>query len=191
VIKKLDVGCGDRKRQGYLGMDIVSLPNVDIMHDMNITPWPFENNIFEEIIFDDVLEHSKKLLEILSEVYRVSVNGATIKISLPHFSSDNMYSDPTHTTFFSSRSFNYFDKSLNYKHSFYLPEVNFKIIKSYISFRQYFMHTGKRPFFNPLKWIGIEWLVNKNKRIYERFFCWIFPAAELYFELKVIKNDKS
>jgi hypothetical protein len=191
MIKKLDVGCGDRKRSGYLGMDIVNLPTVDIVHDMNITPWPFENNIFEEIIFDDVLEHSKNLFGILSEVYRVSANDATIKISFPHFSSDNMYSDPTHTTFFSSRSFNYFDKSLSYKHSFYLPEVNFKIAKSVISFRQYFMNTGKRPFFNPLKWFGIEWLVNKNKRIYERFFCWILPAAELYFELKVIKNDKS
>ncbi len=188
MIKKLDVGCGDRKKSGYLGMDIVSIPNVDIIHDMNIIPWPFENNIFEEIIFDDVLEHSKNLLKILSEVYRVSANGATIKISLPHYSSDNMYSDPTHTTFFSSRSFNYFDKSLNYKHSFYLPEVNFRIIKSHISFRQFFVYDERKPFFNPLKWIGIEWLANKYKRIYERFFCWILPAAELYFELKVIKE---
>ena len=185
---KLEVGCGDNKRDGYMGMDIVQLPAVDVVHDMNIVPWPFGENSFEEIIFDDVLEHSKNFLGILSEVYRVSDSNAIIKISLPHFSSDNMYSDPTHTIFFSSRSFNYFDKSLNYKHSFYLQDVNFKIIKKHISFRQYFTHDDKRPFFNPFKWIGIEFLVNKYQRIYERFFCWILPAAELYFELKVIKN---
>lgn len=185
---KLEVGCGDNKRDGYMGMDIVQLPAVDVVHDMNIVPWPFGENSFEEIIFDDVLEHSKNFLGILSEVYRVSDSNAIIKISLPHFSSDNMYSDPTHTIFFSSRSFNYFDKSLNYKHSFYLQDVNFKIIKKYISFRQYFTHDDKRPFFNPFKWIGIEFMVNKYQRIYERFFCWILPAAELYFELKVIKN---
>ncbi|MHB1685930.1 MAG: methyltransferase domain-containing protein [Ignavibacteriaceae bacterium] len=188
MAKKLEVGCGDRKREGYMGMDIVQLPSVDVVHDMNITPWQFGDNTFDEIIFDDVLEHSKNFLGILSEVYRVSVPNAIIKISLPHFSSDNMYSDPTHTIFFSSRSFNYFDKSLNYKHSFYLQSVNFKIIKSHISFRESFTIDGKKSLFNPFKWIGIEFLVNKYQRIYERFFCWILPATELYFELKVIKD---
>ena len=140
--KKLEVGCGDNKREGYLGMDMVKLDGVDVVHDMNISPWPFDDNTFNEIIFDDVLEHSKNFLGILSEVYRVSAPNATIKISLPHYSSDNMYSDPTHTIFFSSRSFNYFDKSLNYKHSFYLEGVNFKIIKKYIAFREYFTHNN-------------------------------------------------
>ena len=186
--KKLEVGCGDNKRGGYLGMDMVKLDGVDVVHDMNISPWPFDDNTFNEIIFDDVLEHSKNFLGILSEVYRVSAPNATIKISLPHYSSDNMYSDPTHTIFFSSRSFNYFDKSQNYKHSFYLGNVNFKVLKRYIAFREYFTHNNKRPFFNPFKWLGIEFLVNRVQRIYERFFCWIIPAAELYFELKVIKD---
>jgi SAM-dependent methyltransferase len=187
MTNKLDVGCGDKKREGYTGMDVVSLPCVDIVHDMNLTPWPFTDSTFDEVIFDDVLEHSTNLLGILSEVFRVAKPGAIIKISTPHFSSDNMYSDPTHTTFFSSRSFNYFDKSLAYKHSFYLKDVDFRIIKCHISFREYFTYSGKRPLFNPLKWFGIEFLVNKNKRIYERLFCWILPAAELYFELTVIK----
>ena len=142
--KILEVGCGDRKRSNCLGMDIIKLPGVDIVHDMNIVPWPLDDNQFEEIIFDDVLEHSKNLMGILSEVYRVSKNGAIIKISTPHFSSDNMFSDPTHTIFFSSRSFNYFDKSLSYKHSFYLKEVNFKIIERHLSFREYFTYDGRK-----------------------------------------------
>ena len=167
-------------------MDVVSLPGVNVVHDMNIAPWPFADNTFDEFVFDDVLEHSKNFLGILAEVYRVAKQGATVKISLPHFSSDNMYSDPTHTIFFSSRSFNYFDKSLAYKHSFYLKEVNFKVMKCHISFREYFTY-GKRPWFNPLKWVGLEYIVNKYKRIYEKLFCWILPASELYFELKVIK----
>jgi len=29
---------------------------------------------------------------------------------------------------------------------------------------------------------------NKNKRLYERFFAWIIPCAEIYFELEVVKN---
>ena len=188
MTRKLEVGCGDRKREGYIGMDIAPLPSVDIVHDMNIIPWQFDDNTFDEIIFDDVLEHSKNFLGILSEVYRVSEPNAIIKISVPHFSSDNMYSDPTHKIFFSSRSFNYFDKSLSYKHSFYLQGVDFKIIKKYISFREYSTQDNKKPFLNPFKWFGIEFIINKYQRIYERFFCWIMPATELYFELKVIKK---
>lgn len=184
---KLDVGCGSRKRIGFNGMDIVALEGVDIVHDMNVAPWPIDSNSITEMIFDDVLEHSKDFLTILQEAYRVSKNGCILKISVPHFSSDNMYTDPTHTTFFSTRSFNYFDKSLNHKHGFYLQNVNFKIKKAEIHFVEYFLHDSAAKKINPFKLVGIEFLVNKFSRIYERFFAWIFPAAELYFELEVIK----
>lgn len=189
---KLDVGCGTQKRPGYVGMDRVDLPDVDIVHDMDVSPWPLGDNSAIEIIFDDVLEHSSNILGILSEVYRVSRDGAMIRISTPHFSSDNMYSDPTHKIFFSSRSLDYFDKSLSHKHHFYLAHINLKIIKSHISFREYLTHTGPRPWLNPLRWIGLEALINHSratKRLYERFFAWILPAAELYFELQVVKGS--
>jgi len=188
MTRKLEVGCGNSKRKGYIGMDIANLDGVDIVHDMNIAPWPFENDTFEEIIFDDVLEHSKDLLVVLSEVYRISKNGCKIKISVPHFSSDNMYTDPTHTIFFSSRSFSYFDKSQNPKHGFYLPQVNFKVKKTYLSFREFQTHEADNKPFNPFRLLGIEFLINKNKRVYERFFAWILPCAEIYFELEVIKS---
>ena len=185
--KKLEIGCGDIKREGYIGMDIVSLNGVDIKHDMNDLPWPLEDNEFSEIVLDDVLEHSNNFLGVIKEIYRVGECNCLVKISVPHFSSDNMYSDPTHKIFFSSRSFNYFDKSLDYKHSFYLNDVNFKIKRVHLSFREYFSHT-KRPFFNPLKWMGVEFLINKFSRIYERFLCWILPVAEIYFELEIVKD---
>lgn len=188
---KLDVGCGDRKREGYIGMDIVPLDGVDIIHNMNKTPWPIANDTFEEIVFDDVLEHSNNFLGILEEIFRVGKDGCRVKISVPHYSSDNMYTDPTHTTFFSSRSFNYFDKSLGFKHNFYLKDVNFKIKKVHLSFREYFTHNGKEPFFNPMKWIGLEWLINKFSRIYERFFCWILPVGEIYYELEIVKSRET
>lgn len=188
IIRKLDVGCGSKKRKGFVGMDVVPIEGVDIVHDMNLKPWPIESNSVEEIIFDDVLEHSKDFLTILSEVYRVAKPECIVKIAVPHFSSDNMYTDPTHTTFFSTRSFNYFDKSLNHKHGFYLSDVNFKIFRSEIHFVEYFIHESEKKKFNPYQAIGLQYLVNKFPRIYEKFFAWIIPAAELYFELIVIKK---
>ena len=179
----MGVGCGDHKREEYIGMDIVPLAGIDVVHDMNKIPWPFAQSEY-----NDVQEHSNNFLGILEEIYRVGKNSCIIKISDPHYSSDNMYTDPTHTTFFSSRSFNYFDKSLGYKHNFYLQEVNFKIKKVHLSFREYYTHDGENPFFNPFKWIGLEWLINKFSRIYERFFCWILPVGEIYYELEIVKK---
>lgn len=37
----MEVGCGDYKREGYTGLDIVPLAGVDVVHDMNKIPWPF------------------------------------------------------------------------------------------------------------------------------------------------------
>ena len=61
----------------------------------------------------------------------------------------------------------------------------------HISFREHFTHDGNKPFFNPLKWIGFEWLINKFSRFYEKFFCWILPAGEIYYELEIVKKSKT
>jgi SAM-dependent methyltransferase len=187
-MNKLDVGCGERKYPGHIGMDIVAIDGVDIVHNIDNKPWPFKDNTFDEVIMDDILEHSTDILVVLSELYRISRPNALIRISVPHFSSDNMYSDPTHRVFFSSRSFNYFDKSISYKHGHYLPFVNFHILKVFLSFREILQRNKEVMPFNPFKFIGIEWLINRNKRLYERFFAWLLPCAEIYFELRVIKS---
>ena len=59
---KLEIGCGDHKREDFMGMDIIPLEGVDIVHNMNELPWPLEDNSFTEIVMDDVLEHSNNFL---------------------------------------------------------------------------------------------------------------------------------
>ncbi|MGL1344632.1 hypothetical protein ACSTKR_23565, partial [Vibrio parahaemolyticus] len=39
-IKALDVGCGSRKLPGATGMDVLKLPTVDIVHNVDVLPWP-------------------------------------------------------------------------------------------------------------------------------------------------------
>jgi len=55
--KILDVGCGTAKVKGAIGLDIAPLPGVDVVHDLNKFPWPFENGTFDEIYMLDVIEH--------------------------------------------------------------------------------------------------------------------------------------
>jgi hypothetical protein len=37
---KLDLGCGTKKREGFVGVDSMTLPGVDVVVDLRITPWP-------------------------------------------------------------------------------------------------------------------------------------------------------
>jgi len=35
-----NIGCGKRKYENVIGIDVLKKENVDIVHDLNIFPWP-------------------------------------------------------------------------------------------------------------------------------------------------------
>lgn len=180
----LDVGCGGTKVKGSIGIDLLPLDGVDIVHNLNSIPWPLQSNTFDRIIFSHSISHLNDLPLTLIECYRLLKPGGFIEIVAPHYSSDNFNTDPTHKLHIGSRSMLYFTKNdaLGYR---YLPEDKlFDLIFSCVSFREAKTSWRSNLKLNPLKAIGIEYLVNKFNRIYERFFCWIFPASEVYFLLR-------
>jgi len=55
---KVDLACGDRKKsEDYIGVDIAKTEAVDIIHDLNIFPWPFEDNSVDEVFCSHYIEH--------------------------------------------------------------------------------------------------------------------------------------
>lgn len=53
----LDVGCGANKNSGFVGLDILDLPEVDIVWDFNRTPWPLPDECVLKAVASHVLEH--------------------------------------------------------------------------------------------------------------------------------------
>lgn len=106
---KLDIGCGGSKKSGFVGVDILPLDGVDVVHNLNQFPYPFEDESVIEIWMDNVLEHLEKPLLVLEELHRISKNHANITIAVPYFRSHYACIDPTHCNFFSVEYFNYFD----------------------------------------------------------------------------------
>lgn len=170
---KLNLGCGKEIFEEYINLDEANLPGVDIIHNINKTPWPFESNRFKEIYCSHVLEHVEDLIKTLKEIKRISRDKAIIKIRVPHFSCGVSYRDPTHKRLFSYFTFDYFTNINFYKN---MPQ--FKIIKRRLNFTR-LSFTFLNIFFNPL--------INLNPAIYERFFCWILPCSEVLVELEVLK----
>lgn len=181
---RLDVGCGSTKIDGFIGMDHLSLPGVDIVHDLNEIPWPFEDNSVKKIVFCHSLSHLENISSIMIECSRLLVPGGILEILAPHYSSDNYKTDPTHKMSLGVRSMNYFILNTDFGYT-YIPEKNlFHMISSEISFRECSTSWRKSAKFNPFKYLGIEKLVNLTSRLYEKFISNLLPASEVYFVLK-------
>jgi SAM-dependent methyltransferase len=84
--KKLNLGSGEFKKKGYVNLDCFSVSKPDVKHDLNRFPYPFKNNEFELIEADHVLEHLNDPFRVMKELHRISKNGGSVIIRVPHFS---------------------------------------------------------------------------------------------------------
>ena len=83
---KLNLGCGEFKKEGYLNLDISSALRPDLIHDLNTFPYPFQGSQFDLIEADHVLEHLENPFLVMKELHRISKNKASLIVRVPHFS---------------------------------------------------------------------------------------------------------
>jgi len=107
MINKLNAGCRKYLKEGWLNIDIRK--PYDIKVDLDKTPYPFEDNMFNYILLDNVLEHLNNPVECLEELHRICSSKGTIEIIVPFYSSPNAFRDMTHQSFFNLDSLNEFD----------------------------------------------------------------------------------
>jgi SAM-dependent methyltransferase len=121
---KLNLGCGDDIRKGWVNLDRVGLPGVDVVHHLEQLPLPFEANRFETIVCQNVLEHLD-YIPLLRECHRILKPHGELHIQVPHFTSRNNYDDPTHIRRFSLSTFAFFVKAhrRNYYFDFEFSEI--------------------------------------------------------------------
>jgi SAM-dependent methyltransferase len=98
----LDLGCGTAKVAGAIGMDNVSLPGVDVVHDLLDLPYPFDDGSAEEIYLNHVIEHFTLAdgQKILGEAYRILCQGGIVHVRVPHVFTVAAWADPTHKSAF-------------------------------------------------------------------------------------------
>jgi len=168
----LNLGCGSKPIPGSVNLDRNIAVNPDVVHDLNEKPWPFPDGEFTDVLAYDVLEHCADIIGAMEEIHRVCRNGASIRITVPHFSCMNAFTDPTHQHFFGWSSFGYLTGERDL--SFYTAK----------HFRR---RATQLIFFPGLINKVVRHLANRHPDAYEKRWAWIFPAWFLYFELEVIK----
>lgn len=106
--KKLNLGSGEFKKNGYVNVDFYSVLKPDISHDLNVLPYPFMDNEFSLIEADHLLEHLSDPFAVIKELFRISRNNGIIQIKAPHFSRG--FSHPEHKRGFDVSLPLYFNK---------------------------------------------------------------------------------
>jgi predicted SAM-dependent methyltransferase len=108
---KLDVGCGENKQPGWIGMDKRKCKGVDIVHDIQVFPWPVPSNSCFQVLMSHVYEHiePKYRLELMDELWRIIKKNGQLLLSAPYWRSMGANQDPTHYMCPNEVTFTYFD----------------------------------------------------------------------------------
>ena len=125
---RLDIGCGASKQPGFVGIDVRDLPGVDIVHDLNVHPWPIDDDSVLVAMASHLVEHIPPVVldaqgrtrflfvEFMNEVWRIMKPGGEFMIACPHGSSQGFLQDPTHCNALNETTWAYFDPLENRAH---------------------------------------------------------------------------
>ena len=170
----LDFGCGQHKTPGSIGMDRFPGDAVDVIHDFDKFPYPFETNTFDEIVCNSSLEHATDFVQTVVELHRIAKPSALLKVAAPHFSGPDAYRDPMHKTFFAYTTFDFFAGGGSYRS---------ETAGLFVIERRMFGVPRTTNFFKSI----FKKIFNRIPDFYETRLCWIFPAKTIYYELRVLK----
>lgn len=110
---QLDIGCGAAKQDGFVGMDMRDLPEVDIVHNVTEFPWPLPDESVVRALASHLVEHipphNFTFVNFMNEVWRVMKPGGDFIISCPHGRSEGYLQDPTHCNPCNETTWLYFD----------------------------------------------------------------------------------
>lgn len=107
----LDVGCGENKQVNFVGIDKRDVKNVDIVHDVEIFPWPVPDECCLTVVSSHLFEHIKPwlTLQFMDEIWRVMKPKGQLAISCPYGVSQFFLQDPTHCNPVNETTWQYFD----------------------------------------------------------------------------------
>ncbi|MEK7590070.1 MAG: class I SAM-dependent methyltransferase [Patescibacteria group bacterium] len=176
-IKVLDIGCGQHKFPESVGMDVVKESEADIVHNVENTPWPIEDNSYDIVFTNHFLEHVDNQLGFFGEVSRILKPGGRLLVQVPYFRSIDAYTDITHKRFFTSRTLDYFlieSKRSGYHYS--------KSLFTKIGFWYGWPSRSRNPLVRFFKWF-----IMRHPKFYDQYLSLLLPVPCLTWELEVTK----
>jgi len=137
----LNLGNGKDWRKDCINADIQEAKNPDWLLDICKVPWgeeihtrlgvyKVEDEMFDKIIANDVLEHIQDLVTAMTNCKRLLKPKGEMHIHVPYDLSLGAWQDPTHVRAFNENSFLYYTDwhwYLNWKDKFILTEIAYEL----------------------------------------------------------------
>ena len=117
AVRKLNLGCGFDKRQGWINVDSFAACEPDMLLDIEQAEWPFEDGRFDHVLLKHVIEHVGKEFDVFARImrnlHRILAPGGLLEIHVPHYRHETYWSDPTHVRPFTYLTFQMMSKRQN------------------------------------------------------------------------------
>jgi hypothetical protein len=131
----LNLAAGNRLINGAINHDLHRhRAEITVTHDLNITPWPWDDAQFTTIHMIDAAEHlTLTLIESLNECWRLLKPAGHLHLKYPLHYSPTIHDDPTHRWFWSERCLEYVIPGTEYgdRYGFYTP-YKWRLVKKEI-----------------------------------------------------------
>ena len=101
----LNLGCGFKKMDGYINVDKFASCLPDMVLDLNVAPYPWDDNSVDGIKIYHTLEHLQDWYIAFTEIARILKIGSTVEIRVPDESDPNALAYRDHFHVFTRRSF--------------------------------------------------------------------------------------
>lgn len=108
---RLDLGCGNHKRAGYIGIDRVAAEGVDVVWDVR-DGLPVTGAV-DYIIADNLMEHiGEEFISVMNSAHGALRVGGRLTVIVPGVHAPAAaYGDPTHVRYFTPETWDYFDSA--------------------------------------------------------------------------------
>lgn len=167
---KINLGCGNKKKEGFVGVDSAPCEAADVLADLS-GALPFASDSVGEVWLDNVIEHIQDIPSLMKEIHRICRNEAKITIITPHFASADSWRDPTHVHHLSYFSMDHFER----RGVAHYTGGGFRVSRRRLSFGGLLGNLGRLVFlFSPAQ--------------YEKNWCFLLRPGTLTFELRAVKG---
>lgn len=146
---RINLGAGADPAPGFINVDMLDIPGIDVVHNLMAFPYPFEDESATEIRAVDVVEHlanytaenRPSVIAFIEECHRILKPGGELFIQTPGYDAEFLWQDPTHVRGFHPKTMDLFD-----------PETEYGKTNGYYSHAKFV--------------VRVEQLENKNLRFY-------------------------
>lgn len=106
---------------GIVNVDLRPFKGVDIVHDLEETPWPIGDGAAMHVNATHVVEHLYNFPGFMDECWRILSPGGSLFMEVPNVKHKDMaFADPTHVRFFTKHTFiNYLTIEGVHKHGIF------------------------------------------------------------------------